>query len=80
VRQVFRITRRRTARQRETGALETTTEVVCGIPSLSRQQAAAQTLLALNRARGGIEIRRHWVQGFRFLKTGALILSLLSRV
>jgi predicted transposase YbfD/YdcC len=66
VRQVFRLTRRRTLRNRETGALESTTEVVYGITSLSRQQADARTLLALNRAHWGIENRLHWVRDETF--------------
>jgi predicted transposase YbfD/YdcC len=66
VQQVFRITRRRTLRNRETGALETSTEVIYGITSLSRKQADAQTLLTLNRAHWGIENRLHWVRDETF--------------
>lgn len=66
MRQVFRITRRRTERHRETGALETSTEVVYGITSLSRAQADARALLALNRAHWGIENRLHWVRDETF--------------
>ena len=66
VQQVFRITRRRTARNRETGVVSTSTEVVYGITSLSRDQANAQQLLELNRGHWGIENRLHWVRDETF--------------
>ena len=62
VKQAFRVTRRRTTRARETGATKTTTEVVYGITSLNRDEADAETLLALNRGHWGIENKLHWVR------------------
>lgn len=66
MKQAFRVTRRRTTRDRETGAARTTTEVVYGITSLSRDQAAAETLLSLNRGHWGIENKLHWVRDVVF--------------
>lgn len=66
IQQVFRITRRRTTRNRETGVVSTTSEVVYGITSLSRKQADAQQLLALNRGHWSIENRLHWVRDETF--------------
>ena len=59
VRQVFRITRERTLRDRATGVKTKTTEVVYGITSLTRDQANAQRLLEYNRGHWGIENRLH---------------------
>lgn len=53
--QCFKLTRTRTLRDRATGEFKTTTETVCGITSLSRQQADAGRLLAIVRAHWGIE-------------------------
>lgn len=66
MRQVFRITRSRTRRDRESGLVSTSTEVVYGITSLSRQQADAQKLLELNRGHWGIENKLHWVRDETF--------------
>lgn len=66
MKQAFRITRRRTTRNRETGESTTTTEVVYGISSLSRSQADAKKLLALNRGHWGIENQLHWVRDMVF--------------
>ncbi len=55
--QVGQITRQRTIRD------ETTTEVVCFVTSLSREQADAKRLLALTRNHwGAIENGLHWVR------------------
>lgn len=53
--QCFKLTRTRTMRDRATGQLKTTTETVCGITSLPREQADADRLLAIVRAHWGIE-------------------------
>lgn len=66
VRQVFRITRRRTLRDRETGELKTTTEVVHGITDLTRDQANAEQLLGYNRAHWGIENKSHYTRDVTF--------------
>jgi predicted transposase YbfD/YdcC len=66
VKQAIRITRRRTTRDRATGVVSTTTEVVYGITSLSRDQADAQKLLQFNRGHWGIENRLHWVRDETF--------------
>lgn len=63
---MFRITRRRTTRNHETGVVSTSTEVVYGITSLSREQADAARLLELNRGHWGIENRLHWVRDETF--------------
>jgi len=55
VRQCFKLTRKRTLRDRATGQLETTIETVHGVTSLGRQQANAGQLLAIVRAHWGIE-------------------------
>jgi predicted transposase YbfD/YdcC len=55
VAQCFKLTRTRTRRDRESGALKTTAETVCGITSLRRDQADAARLLALVRGHWGIE-------------------------
>lgn len=54
--QVFRIERRRRKGSKES------VEVVCGITSLSPDQADASRLLALSRRHWGIENRLHWVR------------------
>jgi predicted transposase YbfD/YdcC len=66
VKQAFRVTRRRTIRDRETGESKTTTDVAYGITSLARDQADAEKLLALNRGHWGIENRLHWVRDMVF--------------
>ena len=66
MKQAFRITRQRTTRHRETSELQTTTEVIYGITSLSRNQADARQLLSLNRGHWGIENRLHWVRDMVF--------------
>ena len=66
VQQVFRITRSRTTRNRETGIVSTSTEVAYGITSLSREKANAERLLELNRGHWGIENRLHWVRDETF--------------
>jgi predicted transposase YbfD/YdcC len=66
VKQAFRVTRRRTTRDRETGHVKTTTDVAYGITSLARDQADAEKLLALNRGHWGIENRLHWVRDMVF--------------
>jgi predicted transposase YbfD/YdcC len=53
--QCFKLTRTRTLRDRATGEFKTTTETVCGITSLPRQQADAGQLLATVRAHWRIE-------------------------
>lgn len=53
--QCFKLTRTRTLRDRATGAFKTTTETVCGITSLPREQADAARLLAIVRTHWGIE-------------------------
>lgn len=54
--QIFRIERRRIIKGKES------VEVVCGISSLSPQQADASRLLALSRGHWNIENRLHWVR------------------
>ena len=66
VQQVFRITRQRTLRDRETGERKTTTEVVYGITDLTRNQANAQQLLAYNRSHWGIENKSHHTRDVTF--------------
>ena len=66
MKQAFRITRRRITRDRETGESKTSTEVVYGITSLSRDQADAEKLLELNRGHWGIENKLHWVRDETF--------------
>jgi hypothetical protein len=66
VRQVFRVTRQRTFRNRETGALQTTTDVAYGITSLTRRQANAERLLQFNRGHWGIENRTHYPRDVTF--------------
>jgi predicted transposase YbfD/YdcC len=66
VRQVFRITRQRTTRDRETGERKTTTEVVYGITDLTREQADAAQLLEYNRAHWGIENKTHYTRDVTF--------------
>lgn len=53
--QCFKLTRTRRLRDRATGELKTTTETVCGITSLTRDQADAARLLSIVRAHWGIE-------------------------
>lgn len=66
VRQVFRITRERTMKDRETGERKTTSEVVYGITDLTRKQADAKSLLDYNRAHWGIENKSHHVRDVTF--------------
>lgn len=66
VRQVFRITRERTFRDRETAALKTTREVDYGITDLTRDQADAKRLLQLNRGHWGIENKVHYLRDMTF--------------
>ena len=66
VKPAFRITRRRIIRDRETGESKTSTEVVYGITSLTRDPADAEKLLALNRGHGGLENQRHGVRDETF--------------
>ena len=66
VRQVFRITRERTSRNRESGERQTTTEVVYGITDLTREQADAERLLEYNRAHWGIENKTHYTRDVTF--------------
>lgn len=73
VAQVFRITRTRTFRNRETGHLETTREVAYGITSLSRAQADARQLLTFQRGHWGIENRLHWVRDQTFAEDASRI-------
>lgn len=66
VRQVFRVTRERVLRDRETGALKQSTEVAYGVTSLSRSTADAAQLLALTRGHWGIENRLHYPRDVTF--------------
>jgi predicted transposase YbfD/YdcC len=66
VRQVFRVTRKTTLRDRETGDLKTTTQVDYGITDLSRQQADAKRLLEFNRSHWGIENKAHYTRDVTF--------------
>lgn len=66
MKQAFRVTRRRTTRDPQTGEAKTTTQVVYGITSLSRDQADAQRLLTLNRGPWGIENKLHGVRDETF--------------
>lgn len=66
MRQVFRVTRQRTFRDRETGALKTSTDVAYGITDLSRAQANAQRLLEFNRGHWGIENKTHYPRDVTF--------------
>lgn len=66
VRQVFRVTRQRTSRDRETGNLKVTTEVDYGITDLSREQADAKRLLEFNRGHWGIENKLHYSRDVTF--------------
>jgi predicted transposase YbfD/YdcC len=63
---VFRITRKRTTRDRETGERKTTTEVVYGITDLTREQADAKRLLEYNRNHWGIENKTHSTRDVTF--------------
>lgn len=62
VRQCFKLTRKRTLRDRITGEFKTTTQTVFGVTSLSREKADAERLLAIVRAHWGIENRVFWVR------------------
>ena len=66
VRQVFRITRERTFRDRETGERKTTTDIAYGITDLTRDQANAERLLAYNRGHWGIENKTHHTRDVTF--------------
>lgn len=66
VQQVFRITRVRKLRERVTGELKTTTEVVYGITDLTRKQADAERLLNFNRSHWGIENKIHHTRDVTF--------------
>jgi predicted transposase YbfD/YdcC len=66
VRQVFRVTRQRTVRDRDTGDLTTKTDVAFGITSLTRQQANAERLLHFNRGHWGIENKTHYPRDVTF--------------
>lgn len=66
VQQVFRITRVRKLRERVTGELNTTTEVVYGITDLTRDQADAERLLDFNRSHWGIENKIHHARDVTF--------------
>ena len=60
--QCFKLTRTRRLRDRATGQLKTTAETVCGITSLTREQADATRLLELVRGHWGIENKVHHVR------------------
>jgi len=62
VRQCFKLTRTRTLRDRTTGQLNTTREIVFGITSLDRSQADARQLLELVRGHWGIENKVFYVR------------------
>lgn len=64
--QVFRVTRVRKLRDRVTGELKTTTEVVHGITDLTRDQADAERLLNYNRSHWGIENKIHYSRDVTF--------------
>ncbi len=66
VRQVFRITRTRTFRDRESGERKTSTEVAYGITDLTREQADAERLLQFNRDHWGIENKSHYTRDVTF--------------
>jgi predicted transposase YbfD/YdcC len=68
VQQVFRITRERTTKDRESGERKTTTEVVYGITDLTREQADAERLIGYNRAHWGIENKSHHVRDVTFFE------------
>ena len=53
--QCFKLTRTRKLRDRATGVLQTTSETVYGITSLTREQADAGKLLSIVRGHWGIE-------------------------
>jgi predicted transposase YbfD/YdcC len=55
VKQCFKLTRKRTLRDRASGEVKTTTETVFGITSLSREEADADRLLSIVRSHWGIE-------------------------
>lgn len=62
VKQCFKLTRKRTLRDRATGALKTTTETVFGITSLGREKADADRLLSIVRSHWGIENKVFYVR------------------
>ena len=66
VRQVFRISRQRISRDRESGEQKKTTEVVYGITDLTREQADAKQLLGHNRSHWGIENKSHHTRDVTF--------------
>ena len=66
VRQVFRISRERITRDRESGEQKKTTEVVYGITDLTREQANAKKLLGYNRSHWGIENKSHHTRDVTF--------------
>ena len=61
-RQCFKLTRTRTLRDRASGEIRTSTEIVYGITSLTRAQADADRLLAIVRGHWGIENRAFHVR------------------
>ena len=63
---MFRITRERKLRERVTGELKTTIEVVYGITDLTRDQADAERLLDFNRSHWGIENKIHHARDVTF--------------
>jgi predicted transposase YbfD/YdcC len=62
VKQCFQITRTRTSTDRTTGQPKTTSEVVYGITSLSRDRADAAMLQSMIRSHWGIENKLHHVR------------------
>lgn len=62
VKQCFQITRIRTSVDRATGQAKTTSEVVYGITSLSRERADAAMLQSMIRSHWGIENKLHYVR------------------
>lgn len=66
MRQVFRVTRKRTLKDRQTGVQSTTTEVVYGITDLTRAQADAKRLLGFNRGHWCIENKSHYSRDVTF--------------
>jgi predicted transposase YbfD/YdcC len=65
VRQVFRITRKISVRDRDSDR-KTNTEVVYGITDLTREQADAERLVDYNRSHWGIENKTHYTRDVAF--------------